>query len=319
MTTTRQAAEVVIGEVHTALLQHSSAVSAATGAGLLALTAGERVRRSERPIAYAVSPPQLTGVDCDLPAAVGTGRRTRLAPVRAVGTVTSRAVLTGGHVLQGSAYARVVADGERRRMPWSHYLARPGVLELIGKSGGLDVAGGHLHSTEPQTGLLDLGAIGNRTIDTVQASRDIDRAAPFKSARTGLRWAASEGGAFEFRLVDDRHRTVRLPRVVADAEAAAVLCEDIALHDWLLTTLLSLVGRAPAGRAGRRQVVERLAPALDYLLHLWMPAARVDAALAPVWRGLEQRPGLTRQWQTNVDRVRDQLALAVIEASGHRS
>jgi hypothetical protein len=65
-------------------------------------------------------------------------------------------------------------------------------------------------------------------------------------------------------------------------------------------------------------VIGRLAPAVDYLLHLWMPAARVDAALAPFWHGIEQRPGLTRQWQTNVDRVRDQLALAVIESSGRR-
>ncbi|GAA1397373.1 SCO2521 family protein [Catellatospora coxensis] len=317
MATTRPATEVVIGEVHTALLQHSSAVSAGVGAELLALTAGERVRRAERPIAYAVSPAQLTGVDCDLPAAVTAGPQNRLAPVRAVGTVTSRAVLTGGHVLQGSAYARVVVDAERRRKPWSHYLARPGVLEIVGKSGGLDIAGGHLRQAAPSAGMLDLGTIGDRTIDTIQTSRRIDRAAPFRSTRTGLRWSVSEGGVFEFTLVDDRTRTARLPRV-ADAEATAALCEDIALHDWLLTTLLSLVGRIPAGRAGRRQVVERLAPALDHLLHLWMPAARVDSALAPVWRGLDQRPGLTRQWQTNVERVRDQLALAVIEASAHR-
>ncbi|MEV4410889.1 SCO2521 family protein [Catellatospora sp. NPDC049609] len=317
MATTSETAEVVIGEVHTALLQNSTAVSAATTTALLALTTGERVRRSERPIAYAVSPARFTGVDCDLPAVPVTGRQPDLARVRAVGTVASRAVLTGGHVLQGSAFARVTAADSRHRRPWSHYLSRPGVLELVGRSGGLDVAGGHLLAAD-HPGLLDLGAIGGRTVDAVQASSRVDRRAPFRTVRTGLRWAVCERGGFEFRLVDHAARTIRLPRTAADAEAVAVLCEDIALHDWLLTTLLSLVSRNPAGSAERRQVVARLAPAADYLLHLWMPAARTDAALAPFWQGIEQRPGMTRQWQTNVDRVRDQLALAVIEASVRR-
>ncbi|GAA1388356.1 SCO2521 family protein [Catellatospora chokoriensis] len=319
MATTSEATTVVIGEVHTALLQHSTAVTTATGVELLALTVGEQVRRSDRPIGYAVSPPQLTGVDCDLPAVSGAGRHSGVTRVRAVGTITSSAVLTGGHVLQGSAYATVEHSPGHRRRPWSHYLSRPGVLELLGKSSHLDIAGGHLHSGGPQTDLLDLGAIGSRVIDQVQASPRIDRAAPFRSARTGLRWAVADGEAVEFRVVDGTTRTARLPRINTDARAAAALCEDIALHDWLLTTLLSLVGRTPAGTAGRRQVIERLTPALDYLLHLWMPAARVDVAWEPIWQGLEQRPGMTRQWQTNVDRVRDQLALAVIEASHRRA
>lgn len=318
MATISKATTVVIGEVHTALLQHSTAVTPSTGAELLALTVGERVRQSERPIAYTVSPPQLTGVDCDLPAVSGSGRHTGLARVRAVGTIRTSAVLTGGHVLQGSAYATVVPSPGHRRQPWSHYLSRPGVLELLGRSDQLDLAGGHLHHGGQRPGLLDLGAIGSRTIDQIQASPRINRAAPFRSARTGLRWAVADGGTFEFRLVDGTTRTARLPRIAADAQAAAVLCEDIALHDWLLTTLLSLVGRTPAATAGRRRVIERLAPALDYLLHLWMPAARVAVEWKPIWHGLNEFPGMTRQWQTNVDRVRDQLALAVIEASTRR-
>jgi hypothetical protein len=316
LTTVSETAEVVIGEVHTALLQNSTAVSAATTTALLALTTGERVRQSERPIAYAVSPARFTGVDCELPAVAATGTQAS-ARVRAVGTVTSRAVLTGGHVLQGSTFARITPADSGHRQPWSHYLARPGVLELVGRSRGLDVAGGHLLATS-HPDLLDLGAIGNRTVDEVQSSGRIDRRAPFRTERTSLRWAVSERGGFEFRLVNATARTARLPGSAAGAEAVAVLCEDIALHDWLLTTLLSLVSRNPARSAERRQVVERLAPAADYLLHLWMPAARVDAVLAPIWHGIEQRPGMTRQWQTNVDRVRDQLALAVIEASVRR-
>jgi hypothetical protein len=40
-----------------------------------------------------------------------------------------------------------------------------------------------------------------------------------------------------------------------------------------------------------------------------MPSARVDDLLSPFWESLDRRPGFTRQWQSLVDRVRDQLAV----------
>ncbi|GAB3965390.1 hypothetical protein [Plantactinospora veratri] len=66
---------LTLGEVHTGLLQNSSSLSLENTAQLLDLLVGQRVRRSERPIAYAVSPDQLTGVDCRLP--TRSGSRTR--------------------------------------------------------------------------------------------------------------------------------------------------------------------------------------------------------------------------------------------------
>jgi hypothetical protein len=65
-------------------------------------------------------------------------------------------------------------------------------------------------------------------------------------------------------------------------------------------------------------VVQRLRPAVEHLLHLWMPAARGDEAGAALWAGLERRPGLARQWDALVHRVRDQLALGAIAALSDR-
>jgi hypothetical protein len=49
-----------------------------------------------------------------------------------------------------------------------------------------------------------------------------------------------------------------------------------------------------------------------------MPAARGDEAAAALWAGLERRPGLARQWEALVHRVRDQLALGAIAALSDR-
>src|ERR1700755_2949509 len=91
---------VTIGEVHTGLLQNSSAISLSTATRLVDVVLGERVLASERPTSYVRSVERLTGLDCPLPSSKG-------ARVRAVGTVVSRSAITGGHVLQGSVYARI--------------------------------------------------------------------------------------------------------------------------------------------------------------------------------------------------------------------
>jgi hypothetical protein len=52
---------------------------------------------------------------------------------------------------------------------------------------------------------------------------------------------------------------------------------------------------------------------LEHFVHLWMPAARVKDDLIHIWQALEHRPGLSRQWQATVNRVRDQVALAALE------
>ncbi|MBV1850601.1 SCO2521 family protein [Catellatospora tritici] len=298
---------MTLGEVHTALLRNSTAVSTTDTEALLDLVQGRRVRRSERPIAHAQSPDRHIGVDCAL---AGTGAR-----VRGVGTVCTRATITGGHVAQASAYVRVVRGDAGRRLPWSHYLAAPGTIETIGKIDAASITDAMLRGEPGEA--LNLDAIGNRTLDQVQLDHRLDHRPAFRTARTRLRWAAGPGESttLSFSLDDPTTRTLRLPRTDLDDRATAAFCEDLALHDWLLTTLLTMVESRPAGSA-RADTVARIRPAIDFLLHLWMPAARTDPALQELWRDVERRPGFTRQWRVNVDRIRDQLALATIERLG---
>ncbi|WP_422772742.1 SCO2521 family protein [Plantactinospora sp. WMMC1484] len=300
---------LTLGEVHTGLLQNSSSLSLENTAQLLDLLVGQRVRRSERPIAYAVSPDQLTGIDCRLP--TRSGSRTR-----GVGTVVSRAAVTGGHVLQGSTYTRLDRAASNRRLTWSHYLARPGWVETIGKVDVRDVSAGFLGAHQSQT--LNLGAISARLIDAVQSSARLDRRPPFRTKRTRLRWSvlpaadATGEARGKLRIESDTLRTLELTAPPEGVPALVEFCEDLALHDWLLTTLLSLIEFSLTGPGTRTQKVHRLRPAIDCLLHLWMPAARLDESVLPVWRDLEHRPGFTRQWQTSVTRIRDQVTLSTI-------
>lgn len=322
-------APLAVGEVHTALLQNSTALASDHVADLLDLVVGEGVRRSERPIPHAVSPDRLTGVDCQLPSA--SGRATRC-----VGTVLSHASITGGHVVQSSAYCQVLPQQAGRRLLWSHYLARPGAVEAIGKIAPADAAAGFVQANL-QAGQLNLGAVSMRLIDEVQGSQShrLDRRKPFKSRRTCLRWTVrppdqpDAPARAAFRIESPTVRTLELS-LDADLPAVVALCEDLALHDWLLTTLVALLERGlnePVGKGldehrTRAERVERLRPAVDCLLHLWMPAARLDESVLPVWHSLDVRPGFTRQWQTCVSRIRDQLALgtmALLEAAGARS
>ncbi|GAA1293403.1 hypothetical protein Psi02_43250 [Planotetraspora silvatica] len=292
---------LVMGEVHTGLLQNSGEIPESTCRDVLQLLSGERVRVSRRPIVYAVSPDLLTGVDCRLPSA-------SQSRIRGAGTVLSRSSITGGRVVQGSSFTRIERSGSDRRQPWSHYLARPGVVEVLGKVKSRDLADGF--AEDPPADGLDLGAISARFLDVVQSSPLLDRRAPFKIARTRLRWVAEEGEpAIRFTLHSEQMRTVRLVHTGEFTPAVADLCEDLALHDWLLTALLVIIERARIGGTPGPEAAVKLAPAVDHLLHLWMPSARVDDVLSAYWESLDRRPGFTRQWQSLVDRVRDQLAV----------
>lgn len=298
---------LTLGEVHTGLLQHSSALPPERSVHALALLHGEPVRRSERPIAYAVSPDTLTGVDCAL--ATRSSARTR-----AVGTAVSRACITGNHILQGSTSVDLVRSAANRRLPWSHYLSRPGAVETIGRVDPADLMRGFL-VPKPPVGTLDLGAMSGRVMDAAQFRAGPDRRPPFKMQRTRLRWAAvaAEAGdaepAVRFTIEEGNVRTVAVT-AAASPRQVMELCEDLALHDWLLTAILLIVERSRIGALPRGEVVRRLASAVDHLVHLWMPAARVDRSLLGVWESIERRPGFTHQWRTTVDRVRDQVAVS---------
>ncbi|HKR49188.1 MAG TPA: SCO2521 family protein [Pseudonocardiaceae bacterium] len=298
---------LTVGEVHTGLLQNWTSLTQLLSTQVLAIVPGVRVRRSERPIAYAVSPDSLTGIDCLL--ATSSGAR-----VRGIGTAVSRASITGGRILQGSTYAHITKSEADRRLPWSHYLSQPGVIETLGRTDRADLAGGFLTARSTPV-ILDLGAISGRVMDTVQRSSELDRTPPFRMARTRMRCVVAvdedqrDDSRVEFTLDSPTARTLRLTVRENDLAAAVELCEDLALHDWLLTALLELIERSGSSRNERPQVVDKLRPAIDHLLHLWMPAARLDKSMLPAWRSLEQQPGFTKQWTAAVSQIRDQVAL----------
>ena len=298
------------GEVRTGLLPSFQALDGRTAAQLLRLRADEQVRVSERPNLYALSPEVLTGVDCRLPTSNG-------AKVRAVGTVAARAALTEGRVLQSTAYFSTPAAGPDVRRPWGHYLVRPGVVEPFGKLPEQATAEGVLRGGG--RGDLDLGMIAEGLLAQLVRHPLLDHKAPFKSRRTQLRWAArrspeGEGPSLDrFTLAEDGLRTVEL-RVPEGIEAAAVagLCEDLALHDWLLTTVVHMLENSRLGAADGPAAVLALRPAVDHLLHLWMPRAHVDRTLGHLWDVLEREPGFSRQWENLRQRIRDQLAIQAI-------
>ncbi|MET7294279.1 SCO2521 family protein [Streptomyces griseoloalbus] len=318
-------AVLACGEVRTCLLPAGQALDSRAAAQLLRLRADERVLISERPNLYGRSPDTLTGVDCPLPSSNG-------ARVRAVGTVATRAALTEGRVLQTSAYFRVPATGPDHRRPWGHYLVRPGVVEPFGKLPREAVAQGLLDGGG--IGELDVGLIAGGLLTRLLRHPLLDQRPPLRSRPTRLRWVAlpaqhGDGPSIErFTVAEDELRTVRLrvPEGTGSAETAG-LCDDLALHDWLLTTVVHILDgirlgpgtpRArplPGPAENRPTVVQALRPAVDHLLHLWMPRARVSRELAPLWAALEEQPGFTRQWQALVQRIRDQLTLHAIPSA----
>lgn len=300
---------LTIGEVHTGLLLTSAAVSADTAAELLAVVPGGSVLTRQRPIRYAWSPEVLTGVDCSAPLAQGR-------EVRIVGTPATRVSLTDGRIIQAGTHATFRHDHAGRRRTWAHYLAAPGVLEVLGKASEESLAAGFLRGPVTTTA-LDLGAVNVRALAAIQRSELLDRDPPFRSRRTQLRWSAEFSDCEQeivFTLAADGLRTVRLRAAEPDPRALADFCADLALHDWLLSTLLDIVDRAVARSRPAVELINLLRPGIDHLVHAWMPTAHVSRALDRIWQELDLRSGFSLQWQKTVERIRDQLSVGLIEA-----
>jgi hypothetical protein len=300
---------LTIGEVQTGLLLTSAAVPADTAAELLATVPGLPVRTRQRPIRYAWSPEQLTGVDCS---ALLAERR----EVRVVGTPATRLSLTDGRIIQAGTHATLRHDPVGRRRPWAHYLAQPGTLEVLGKASEESLAAGFLRGPVIPAA-LDLGAVNVRALDDVQRSELLDRKPPFRSRQTRLRWTAESAAGrpeIAFMLGADGLRTVRLRAEEPDPRALADFCADLALHDWLLSTLLDIVDRAVARARPPAELIGMLRPGIDHLVHAWMPAAHASRALDFIWQELDLRSGFSLQWQKTVERIRDQLSVGLVEA-----
>jgi hypothetical protein len=300
---------LTVGEVHTCLLLTSAAVSSDTAAELLAIVPGGGVRTRQRPIRYAWSPEMLTGVDCFAPLADSR-------EVRVVGAPATWLSLTDGHIIQAGTYATFRYEDTGRRRPWGHYLAQPGVLEVLGAASEESLATGFLRGPATMTA-LDLGTMNVRALAAIQRSRQLDHNPPFRSRRTRLRWTAEPSNSEQeivFTLGADGLRTVRLRAQEPNPRALADFCADLALHDWLLSTLLDIVERAVARSRPAAELISLLRPGIDHLVHAWMPAVHVSRTLDRIWQELDLRSGFSLQWQKTVERIRDQLSVGIIEA-----
>jgi hypothetical protein len=311
---------LILGEVRTSLLPTSAALPATDRVRVLALTAGAEVLRSDRPISIVVSPERLTGVDCQIPVDLDAKGRT----VRAVGTVASRAVLTGGHILQGSARTVVERADHERRRPWSHYLARRGTIEALADFRA-DRTAAAFAATTPAGAQLNLHAIGGRTADRVSGNPVLDADPPLRTSPTGLRWSAllppgepppGERNRISFVVGHDGRRTVQLVAHGAAPAEVTALCEDLALHDWLLTTLTGILDRAGPDLTGTTAGAARIRSVVEHLLHMWMPGARLPVAMRRFWPPVEESAGFGLQWTTSVQRIRDHLAVATLRRLG---
>ena len=287
----------------------SAAVSADTAAELLAVVPGRAVRTRQRPIRHAWSPELLTGVDCS---ALLAERR----EVRVVGTPATQLSLTDGRIIQAGTHATLRHDQAGRRRPWAHYLAQPGVLEVLGKASEESLAAGFLRGPATVTA-LDLGAVNVRALADVERSDLLDHNPPFRSRRTRLRWSAESAGYEQeivFMLGAAGLRSGRRRAAEPDRRALADFCADLALHDWLLSTLLDIVDRAVARSRPTAELIGMLRPGIDHLVHAWLPGARGSRTLDRIWQELDLRSGFSLQWQKTVERIRDQLSVGLVEA-----
>jgi hypothetical protein len=319
---------LIVGEIHTGLLPHSRPLTPEEARAALALAVGETVVQWARPVPHTASPTLLHGVDCRLalgpkPDNLHSDEGKDNGSVRAVGTVHSRAVLTGGHLLQGSAWTAVGPPRHPRRMPWSYYLAKPGTMETVGNFDAERLARGFLVAEKlgksmarklrqegDRSELLDAAAIARHSIHDVLSRPVFDQRPPIKTGSTRLRWAAiadpGKGMAVAFRLVGTDRRRMSMVTGLVDPEHVAAAAEDLAVHDWLLSAVAARIALAKIGE-DPRHTLRTLRPVVDHLLHLWSAGARTSRDLEFLWDSLERRPGLTRQWTTMTERVRSQI------------
>ncbi len=268
----------------------------------------------ERPIPLATSPDITEGVDCVLVTP-------RKAEMRAIGTVAIRAVVYGGRILQSSAQTRVVRAASDKRHPWGHYMDRDGVLEVVSKITATtsdDLVEGFL-SNKSLPKSLDMKAICDRLLGRIRMDQQLDQSAILRTRATRLRWAARIGHADQprliFKLGADRIRTVMIS-ARNEAELARVprFCEDLGVHDWLLTLGSAALADTDLFAKDSRQRIDIIAPMLTQLVHLWMPGAHTPADLSDLWDDLQENPGFTREWQAVVGQLRDRMSLALYES-----
>ncbi|MFF3572318.1 SCO2521 family protein [Nocardia jiangxiensis] len=312
----------VFGEIQTCLLPSRQVLDTPASVELLsAMKFGSAVISRERPVPLVISPNRLEGVDCNL--AQYRADRAGGKRVHVIGTVASRTVVIGGRVLQGSSQTMVIRARGSDRQPWAHYLSRPGTIEaLSGSASSGSLVDGYLRPTAED--LLDLTSICGRMSNLTRVDPRLDQRIPFRRAgTTRLRWAVEVGEPsehalpFSFRLDDDTVRSVRIVLPQEHIGEAQRFCEDLATHDWLLTTIGRVAGRFGAFETQPDALLDELSPVLDELVPLWMPGAHASPRLRPIWEGLESDPGFTRQWTARVGQLRDRMTTTTLKVLQH--
>ncbi|HEU5469555.1 MAG TPA: SCO2521 family protein [Actinophytocola sp.] len=305
---------LIVGEIRTGLLHNSGRLPRSGVVALLEIIPGRRVRVTNRPVNRSVSPDRLVCVDCKIPTEP-------LTKTQAIGTVRSHAVVTDGLVLQSSARARVVRAPGKDRQAWSHYADRRGTVEVISKAELAQIARGYRNTPTPDNRTLDLGAISEYLVSVIQRRPQLDHRTGMRSRPTRMRWTAiaepDRTPAVNLHVNSDVLRTVELilpPDLLSFAER---FCEDLALHDWLITALDNVIAQDDHGTMVAPDSNDLLNAAVKRLVHLWMPGAHVDPAMSPLWEALENRPGFSRQWNAQVAWVRDQIALRTLDVVDH--
>jgi hypothetical protein len=182
-------------------------------------------------------------------------------------------------------------------------------VELYRAAAPTDLAEGFLKArTGPA--VLDLGGAGGQVIDMVHSRPDLhDKHVRLLTQPLTLRWTAlvrHDAGQPSMDFLRFHDGRVHISAVTGAEHVAGLVrfCEDVALHQWLLSTITDVLRGAASG-----DDLDDLGPALEYLGHLWSPGESGDDDLAYLWQSIEERYHLTRGWQNQLGRVRDQVLL----------
>jgi hypothetical protein len=160
---------------------------------------------------------------------------------------------------------------------------------------------------------LDLTSVTDRLLGRIRTRHP--GYTPLRVGTTRLRWAARVGDVevprVAFRLHNDTLRTVLIV-VPYETELAAAqrFCEDLAVHDWLLTVVAEATERADLAGPGSAASIETIAPVLCHLAHLWMPGAHSPPALRGLWAQLGEEPDFDAAWRGCIVHLRNRLLVA---------
>jgi hypothetical protein len=291
----------IFGVVSTALIQHNDALSLSESAEILRvvprrrdLARAESVQQILRPVSLAWSPYRVTAID---PAVLGVQDR----PI--FGTAAGRAVVYGGRIVQGSTWVAVVPTLTAVRFPWADEVALAGTATVGSPTPRILLAA-------PPAKPPDLGltAIADRLLDDVQSSRRLNHVVAFRASGARLYWVATlRNPRRSSTLTDFPAKGESVLHITAPSdeppETIIRFCEDVARHQWLLSTLARVLvqtERASLDEARRRQVLKTVS---DQLTRLWIPMPHVDRQASEYWTEMADRLRLMQQWETLAARL----------------